>query len=107
VFEAVVEEGDVMYNPPYWLHAVGTPSGLTISVANRMWQDFFVQRDPTTYHWDALYKLGFPAFFAELMIVRLKKIWHGGADPDKTNSQSFSDRHPNTEPPRGVMHIVD
>lgn len=50
LMEAVIDEGDVMYNPPYWLHAVGTPMGLSISVANRVWQDFFVQRDPRYMH---------------------------------------------------------
>jgi len=24
IFEGIVEESDVMHNPPFWLHAVGT-----------------------------------------------------------------------------------
>ncbi|RYY81870.1 hypothetical protein EON63_14560 [archaeon] len=31
-------QGDMMYNPPFWLHAVGTVPGLTISVANRVFR---------------------------------------------------------------------
>jgi hypothetical protein len=35
IFEGIIEESDVLYNPPYWLHAVGTSTGETFSVANR------------------------------------------------------------------------
>lgn len=65
MYETIVEEGDMMYNPPYWLHAVGTVPGLTVSIANRAWREIIPKN--TNYYYDAMYKLGFPAFASSVI----------------------------------------
>ena len=106
IHEAIIEEGDAMYNPPYWLHAVGTPPGLSISIANRIWQDFFVQRDPTTYMWDALYKFQFPQFSLKVAYKRIMKKVVGKTY--KTNSQDFRDAKDEPfVPEKGILPIID
>lgn len=57
-------QGDMMYNPPFWLHAVGTVPGLTISVANRVFRKVFPEK--TNYYFDTIYKIGFPAFISSV-----------------------------------------
>jgi hypothetical protein len=37
IYEAFLEEGDFLFNPSYWLHAVGSAAGCNIAVANRVW----------------------------------------------------------------------
>jgi hypothetical protein len=106
MFEAIIEEGDVMYNPPYWLHAVGTPTGLSISIANRIWQDFFVQRDPSTYYWDALYKFQFPQFVVKVAYKKLMKRLIGKTY--KTNSLDLREKEEEPYmPDEGVLPIID
>lgn len=106
LYEAIIEEGDAMYNPPYWLHAVGTPPGLSISIANRVWQNFFVQRDPTTMYWDAAYKFQFPQFAIKVAAKRLMKKLVG--DSYKTNSLELRDKEREAYvPDAGVLPIID
>jgi hypothetical protein len=70
IYEGIVNEGDLMYNPPYWLHAVGTTTGLTISVANRVWQKIF-PTDKNTKFIDTMYKINFPAFVSSIIWQRI------------------------------------
>lgn len=69
IYQGFVEEGDMMYNPPFWLHAVGTTKGITISVANRAWNRIIPQ--PDNVFFDAIYKFGFPRFFFGVLAQRL------------------------------------
>jgi hypothetical protein len=71
IYETIVEEGDVMFNPPYWLHAVGTPIGETISVANRIWRT--LKPPPDNLFVDIMYKLKFPVFLAT--VAYQKRTW--------------------------------
>lgn len=68
IHEAKLEEGDMMYNPPFWLHAVGTVPGFTVSVANRVWREITPKK--TNYYFDTMYKLGFPAFVSSILWQR-------------------------------------
>lgn len=68
IHEGKLEEGDMMYNPPFWLHAVGTVPGFTVSVANRVWREITPKK--TNFYFDAMYKLGFPAFASSILWQR-------------------------------------
>jgi hypothetical protein len=83
IYEAVVEEGDLMYNPPFWLHAVGTMPGETISVANRIWQT--LMPPPNNLFIDIMYKLNFPIFIATIIYSRI-------VDKEGVNSITINDK---------------
>ena len=68
-WEAKLEEGDMMYNPPFWLHAVGTTSGETVAIANRVW----VNAPRTQPFFDIAYVIGFPNFFGTVLV---QKLWN-------------------------------
>lgn len=106
LYEAIIEEGDAMYNPPYWLHAVGTPTGLSISIANRIWQDFLIPRDPATYYWDALYKFQFPQFAAKVALTKIKGMLFGKNSKPTSLTMRTHDQE-GFVPLRGVLPIVD
>eukprot|EP01040_Poterioochromonas_malhamensis_P010865 gene10865-11842_t len=69
IWEAKLEEGDMMYNPPFWLHAVGTVPGFTVSVANRAWREITPKKN--NFYFDAMYKVGFPAFVSSIIWQQL------------------------------------
>jgi hypothetical protein len=69
IYESHLEEGDMMYNPPFWLHAVGTPPGMTISVANRLFRSIVPIKD--NYYFDLMYKIGFPRFISKVGWTKL------------------------------------
>lgn len=68
--EARLFEGDFMYVPPYWMHAVGMTSGLTLSIANRVWQSFTPPN--TNYFFDCLYKIQFPNFLRRVVWAKIE-----------------------------------
>ena len=65
IFEGIIEETDVMYNPPFWMHAVGTSTGETFSVANRAWRTLLPP--PDNYFVDLMYKINFPGFVSSII----------------------------------------
>lgn len=106
MYEAIIEEGDAMYNPPYWLHAVGTPPGLSISIANRIWQDFLVQRDPSTFYWDAMYKFQLPQFAIKVALKRIQRKIIGNTYKSNSLDLRENDADPYV-PEVGVLPIID
>ena len=107
LYEAIIEEGDAMYNPPYWLHAVGTPPGLSISIANRIWQDFLVPRDPTTYYWDMMYKIQFPQFAAKVALTKIKGKLFGIHNKHTSLTMRTHSLEEGYVPSPGVLPIID
>jgi len=106
LFEGIIEEGDVMYNPPFWLHAVGTPPGMTISVANRFWDDFVIPRDPNAYYWDAIYKFQFPQFVTRVVYSKIMKTLVGNSYKITSLSLRETSEEPYI-PPHGLLPVVD
>ena len=100
VFEAIVEETDVMYNPPFWLHAVGTSVGETFSVANRVWRT--ILPPPDNYFVDAMYKINFPGFVATIAWQRIFGVKNINSITIQANALSKADKIDG-----GLLNIVD
>lgn len=100
IYEARLEEGDFMYNPPYWLHAVGMTSGLTISVANRVWQAFTPQ-NPNAF-FDLIYKLNFPGFIGSIIYSR---VFSGQGTASAISLQKYF--QPKVELTGGVLSVME
>jgi len=72
IFEGIIEETDVMYNPPFWMHAVGTSTGETFSVANRAWRTLLPP--PDNYFVDLMYKINFPGFISSIIWQKIFNV---------------------------------
>jgi hypothetical protein len=75
-----------MFVPPYWMHAVGMTTGLTLSVANRVWQRFTPSNNNLFF--DSLYKLQFPNFMRQVAWASIQAKFMGKARPSAISIQT-------------------